>query len=462
MTEIIPWIEDTWRAWAQGRNMNVTVIDVDAISLGIAFKACLSADLAVVTCFNLKVSKFLTKLRNDLSIDVPFAFYLHNQATIACWPLQQWKLADIMTEADTFIGTCQRDLATMKLCFRNAKSVLIPFSLTKFPRDRKPRHFQSEIRKFTFIGRISAQKNLHTLLWAFSLMKEKSPSMKWEFHIFGLDDELGSPLMGLPQIGHEKYLKELVKELHLSDEVVFRGFVTREKIEKEMESDKWIFVTPSLHGDENFGMAALRCLLNGHLAVLSDWGGHTDFIHNFRSQVKHVRVYESEHGPWIDASELADVLYMQSRNNEAFDTDVSWYSPENIYDLMDKVRDREGEEKPIVPTPVARDILLKRQHYVEIQDKLLRENKLMLKDGQRWSQIYENYADKTAHAFQKAYGMENVKLVPASGELKIAPWVFLKDQMRIKDPHRGEWIFEQKNETILTANGWATKFKRFV
>src|SRR5205085_8364114 len=131
----------------------------------------------------------------------------------------------LMNENDTFIGTCKRDIETMKLNFMNAHTEIIPFSLTSLPQQRVPKKFNGSKRKLTFIGRISAQKNLHTLLWAMSFLKERGVSDNWELHIFGQDDEMGSPLMGLPQIGYKEFLEDLINKFNLTGQVIFRGFV---------------------------------------------------------------------------------------------------------------------------------------------------------------------------------------------------------------------------------------------
>lgn len=456
MTEIIPWIEQIWVQWAKKNEVPVHVINVDELSLGPALKVLMNAELMVVTCFNLRVARFLTKIRTDFSIDVKMAFYLHNQATIGCWPLLNWKLLSVMTENDTFIGTCQRDAGAMKLNFHNAHTEIIPFSLNELP-ERAPRHFKNSKRKFAYIGRISAQKNLHTLIWAFSQLLHED----WEFHLFGSDDELGSPLMGLPQIQYKEYLEELIADFNLTQKIHLRGFVPREEIEKEMKDEKWIFVSPSLHGDENFGMAAFRCLVNGHLAVLSDWGGHSDFLKHFKTQSHGVRVYQGDYGPWLDVGELAVILEQAARNNEGFDTSLAHYENDILFEKMDKVWNSSRSAKEIFPTPLATDLLKRRAFYVEIQEKLILQNKMKLKEESRWSQIFENYADPTAHLFHRAYGMENLKLIPKGGEIIRAPWVKKAEPCTIVDPHRGEWTFEDKDDLFLAENGWATVIRRF-
>lgn len=461
MTEIIPWIENIWGQWATIRQVPVQVINVDELSLGQALKILMNAELMVVTCFNLRIARFLTKLRSEFSIDVKMAFYLHNQATIACWPLLNWKLLSVMNENDTFIGTCARDAEAMKLNFHNAQTEIIPFSIAALQAGRKAKTFNGTKRKFTYIGRISAQKNLHTLIWAMGLLKERGIGSNWELHVFGQDDEMGSPLMGIPQIHYKEYLEKLISDAGLSGNIFFRGFIPRELIEKEMDDDKWIFVSPSLHGDENFGMAAFRCLVHGHNVVLSDWGGHSDFLKKFKTQSHGVRVYQGEYGPWIDAAELAVSLEQAAKNDQSFDPSLEYYENESLFLKMDKIWQTTREPKEIFPTPLATDILKRRIHFVEIHEKLILQNRMKLKESQRFSQIFENYADKVAHSFHRAYGMENLKLIAKGGEVLPAPWVNKSHSIEIQDPHRGEWKFDGKDDIFLAENGWATVFRRF-
>lgn len=178
MEEIITWIEETWSKWAQDNSIECQWINVDEVSFKEIAKYCLHSDKILVTCFNLKMASVLSGLRGKLGIDTPWIFYLHGLASFGCWPLYRWQVGQHLTMKDSFVVSCQRDLAQVRLIFPEIKTHIIPFSLT-LPEVIEPKA-KGNKKKFAFIGRISSQKNLHRLILATSIL-----SIDFELHIFG-------------------------------------------------------------------------------------------------------------------------------------------------------------------------------------------------------------------------------------------------------------------------------------
>lgn len=243
--------------------------------------------------------------------------------------------------------------------------------------------------------------------------------------------------MGFKDASYLQSLQELTKKCNIEDKVIFHGFMNRLDIEKMMSDEEWTFIAPSIHSDENFGMAAFRCLLNGHQCILSDWGGHADYPEHFPHQVKLLKVYQSEIGPWISINELKSVMEENSPEFESFNV-PQYYSEDVIHPLISAAFYFQEEAKTIKTQPLLEDLLQRREQFIQ-------ENK---SDGSR---LYYDYADKLKDPFFIAY---------AGGEFhkdeqnnNFVPWIERHDGIiAINDPHRG-YFKVQANHPLLNTFG---------
>ncbi len=433
MEEIISWIEKSWVKWAIQREISYKIINVDESTFVEFTKAALVSDLIVVTCFNTSIASFLTPLRSKLSLPTPWVFYLHGLASFGCWPLFQWKVGQSLTSRDTFIGSCNRDRDQFNLVFQNIPCSIIPFSLHS-EKALSPKA-QNPIRKFVFIGRITSQKNLHSLILALSILKTKWSYSDWEMHFFGKEDNYGSPLMGRREKDYQKYLENLANHLKLSEHIHFHGFIPREDIERMMENEQWIFVAPSMHSDENFGMAAFRSLINGHQAILSDWGGHHDFQKEFSQALKLLPVFHSEIGPFMDIKQLAEAFRDASYIELPAKKYPDYYSQARLnleYDELWKRATSEALTEAVSTSPLVNEILQRRADFI----------KAGTSDG---SQIYGDYQDELKDVFFKAYG-EREYQANYSETSELCPWVKETiDTYEVNDPHRGYFTFKKSH-----------------
>ena len=106
--------------------------------------------------------------------------------------------------------------------------------------------------------------------------------------IFGDEDNLGSPNMGILSNSYKDFLLSLISMLKVEDLVAFKGFVSRKIIDKYLAETDFIYVSPSLHADENFGMSPFNILKNGGYCLLSDWGGFSEYRNYFSNQVSYL------------------------------------------------------------------------------------------------------------------------------------------------------------------------------
>ena len=427
MQEIITWIEEVWVKWSDSRSVDCQWINVDETNFKEIAKHCLHSDKIIITCFNLKMASVLAGLRGKLSINTPWIFYLHGLASFGCWPLYRWNVGELLNSNDVFVGSCQRDVSQVRIVFPTIKTFIIPFSLPL------PSHIKSKpkpkIKKLAFIGRISSQKNLHGLIIAASLLQQD-----FELHFFGKEDFYGSPLMGFRDQEYLDFLKNLASEQGISERVIFHGFMDRVAIENIMNDEEWIFVAPSIHSDENFGMAAFRCLLNGHRVILSDWGGHADYPAYFPDQVRLVKVYHSPIGPWISINELSSAL-SQDFNSSVNIVSPSYYSEDKVHEAFDQLMNISEDRALSIPTnPILETLLSNRERY-------LQENHSS--DGSR---LYENYADPVKNPFFFAYAGGEWRKNETQNN-RIVSWVKVTDTaFQVSDPHRGKFTLSKKED----------------
>lgn len=397
MEEIIPYIRELWRDFTVDFDKyKLSIISVDENRPTQYLQELVSSDFIVVSCFNSSMAQWLRIIREKMHIQSPWIFYLHNQATIGLWPLYELGVGKLLSQSDFFIGTCPGDQLCMELCFERANVLIHPFSkkgLENLPTQKMP----SEVSDIVFIGRVSRQKNLETLIRSFSKLATLRPDLL--LHLYGKEDHLGWPNMGIrPQGSYLKELKDLVDDLGLTNQVLFHGFVKREEIQKHWENRPFLFCTPSLHSDENFGMAALMALEMGGRLVLSRWGGHINYGSSLPEIVHCVDVYHDGSKLYIREEELTSALKSGLQQCD-YDEETSFFSyVQALSHLNDIFVEVQGSAS--VNTPLNTSLRL-----TEFGRKLLMQRKrFRTQRGHGTQKVFADEADPLAIEFFKCYG----------------------------------------------------------
>jgi glycosyltransferase involved in cell wall biosynthesis len=287
-----------------------------------------------------------------------------------------------------------------------------------------------EVARLAYVGRVSEQKNLHTLLvslWVMRTFHDEAPPITLD--VFGGEDGLGSPNMGIKFTDYAGYLVRLTDSLGLDDIVTFHGFTARESLFREVHACRYILVSPTLHSDENFGSSVLASLVNGHHVVTTAWGGHLAFKERFHAQVGLVPVHRSTLGPVVQPVLLVNAIREAITSSTGYILDYpalsrarAAYSVAAVTASTLEMLDRPlGEVVRLDKSRLQIDIDQRRFHY----------------GGAR--RMFRGYADTNARAFFEAYGMnEPLRFVKASSYL-LAPWVSISsDLVKVLDPHRGD------------------------
>lgn len=433
MQEILPQIKRVWTLFCEEKGWDFHCVDVDNNSPTSYRKEILKADFIVVPAFNARVAQSLVVIRKMLGIRTPWLFYLHNQATIGLWPLYALGMGELLHKHDVFLGTCEGDRKAIDQTLKNYSYIPTLFSTEENINSLPPISNQGT-KDILYIGRVSCQKNLHSLLMAFKRLKEKDGNLK--LHLYGNEDQLGSPNMEWKADGYGAILHKLVHEEKIED-VNFYGFVNRQTIKESWKGKNFIFCSPSLHSDENFGMAALTALELGGRVVLTEWGGHLNFLKSFPKRVYGVPVYHHHEGPFIKVKELELALEKALNSQRNVEPQESFFNEKaivkNLIEEFDKYIATERND-PLIAFGIVEKLLKKRKDYLERDANLLQK-------------VFENYSDSDAQIFFEAYGAKYTT-EKSSGEL--LPWVFKNEQgsFQVSDPIKKDLILSE-NEVSL-------------
>lgn len=439
MEEILPCIQESWLSFSKRENVNFVTIDVDSDSPQKYIKDFLESDLIVVSAFNGKMAQYLNLIRGRLKVDSPWYFYLHGLATVGLWPLHALGLGDLLTTNDRFIGTCDGDKDSLLLAHENAYFKMGTF-FTKQNLKMLPKLNDGRIQDLVYVGRISRQKNLHSLLMAFKLLKKDFNEMR--LHIFGKEDNLGSPNMGQRELGYLDELKSLVKEQSIAD-VCFHGFVKRDEIYKVLQNKAFLFCGLSLHSDENFGMAALSALENGGKLVLTNWGGHQNFISRYPERVCEVKVRLGSFGPFINITDLVKAFKIAIDLKDPIER-MNFATQDHAIELIQKgIADSVPKKEPLKTRGIVQDLLDFRKEHESMSDLMAQK-------------IFTGFSDPNAHAFFKCYGAKKTEEDFSLENGYLLPWAkpFDKSEkiLSVKDPHKGPWegsLLEAKENGYL-------------
>lgn len=396
--EIIPALAKSWAASASGYRHIVRVRARPALNDVRLLAEFKRVNLVAFTTFLPAQSRLIFLARKLFNVAPHFIIHLHGEATVGC--LQLAGINSALNNRDLFLMSCQAEQRALSLCYKNARSQVLPYPIAEKPFTKKRLYSDQTI--LTYAGRISSQKNLHSLLLALQLLRQTNPSLFLKLEIYGSPDSLGSPNMGIDTPNYGRFLRNLTRSLGLEDIVAWKGFVSRSQLLKQWSQGNRIFVSPSVHSEENFGASALQALLAGNKAVLTKWGGHIDFKKVFAKQINYVEVQSGSAGPTISTVALARALHKTLLSKvTAKHVDAPHYSP---WSAATKLRQLALQNQTALKRPLARTALSKN---IIDQYQLLSRKRFSMRKNAAWGQIFTSYDDPLVQPLLKAYGMSD-------------------------------------------------------
>jgi glycosyltransferase involved in cell wall biosynthesis len=434
LQEIIPAIERVWTGIGRSKRENVRILCVPLppdIELGLQTSASRLKRI-VITSVTPGTVRAALLLRSQMKAAAPMVLYVHGDSTEGFHAFGE--LANALTERDVFVVSCAAEAIATRYSFPNAQACVIPFPLVdQFKVNDGERDTRLETVRLAYIGRISAQKNLHTLLFALWILRTScGHAPRVTLDVYGGEDNLGSPNMGLESPDYVTYLRDLAELLGVADMVTWHGVKPRDWLSYNVHLEPHILVSPTLHSDENFGSSVLASLVNGHQVVTTAWGGHFGFREWFSQQLTLVPVHRSTMGPVVHPALLANaILGAVDRmatvvvEDAVLDQARAEFSESSVtartFEMLSRL---DRDPAPLKKSPIQQHI----------------DKRRALFGGAR--KIYADYEDPVAQVFFEAYGMKEPLIFEGRSSYTLSPWTSYSDHvLHIDDPHRGQQSF---------------------
>lgn len=179
--------------------------------------------IASISCFKLRDIKLIFTERSSLSELAIYHNFFNFMKNRLIFFLAKffYKFANIVITNSKF----ERDYIKNNFNIRNVKHINPP-SITKIERNYKTKKKNSNIKKIIYVGRLSKEKGILTILKALSKIKN---DYNFKFEIFGEGVE-------------KKNIKNFIKEKKLSKKVLFKGHY---KNESKIFKNKDLFINAS-------------------------------------------------------------------------------------------------------------------------------------------------------------------------------------------------------------------------
>jgi len=460
LREIIPALERAWRLCGARYSHRIDFIATRKNSGWEAARQVLRADAIGVLFATPAISKLLYGLRRA-GIRVPAVIHTHGEGTAGA--ARFGLLAGAFTRQDSFLCASRAEAACLRACLPGALVRVAPFPMGDEPHapEQAPkamnRSFADAPPPLFYIGRISEQKNLHALLFSLRLLQERRPELPWRLEVYGAPDRCGNPNMGFRFNDYLGYLHGLSERLGLAKNILWRGWRTSSSIEEIAARRRHVFVSASLHSDEDFGVAAFKSLVCGRRAVLSDWGGHRDFKMNFPGQVLTARAYRSSAGPFIAAGELSRALnkaLTEMAAPQKTKPRPKYGTPAYASAIEDCLRGLDSRApRALRPSRLAERVLNRTGCLQETSNGRF----FARMPGDFYPpRVFEGYADAAAEPFFRRYGARQdypTNSVKRAQNFVLAPWVrILKSKILILDPRRGAFSIPRSAKTSRAAD----------
>jgi glycosyltransferase involved in cell wall biosynthesis len=309
MEEILPALLKSW-VLLRKKGHQVRVIKLSRADCKANLKLPKdTTDLVILSLDEFDSKSLLTQLnKNSIAQTCRWWLHLHGEPQMA---MMFWG-ERLLPEQTTYIVACEAERKSLRLTRPKACCVVLPFPLAKKSKLKKIKTIknQNSVIRLGYAGRISEQKKLDVLIHAVHILRDRGHEVVLD--IWGPFDESGNILFGEKKTRVKSDLSRLVRKLRLEKFVRFRGKISRHQLKHQWGADR-IFVSASVHWDENFGAAAFQALENQSLAVLSSWGGHQQLKKIFLNRVNLVPVTISKRHLQIRPEDFARAILNSSK-----------------------------------------------------------------------------------------------------------------------------------------------------
>ena len=224
------------------------------------------------------------QVRQELGRRMPWVLFMLGRMPRGA-PLMSTRYRYLDTR-DVLLCTCTADAALSRNFFPNATIEVVPFSCDErlfYPADaalRQATRSRLEIgadeKVLLYSGRLSLEKNVHTLLKTFRVVLNAIPAAR--LVIAGEEAERPFTEFGTYSLGTVRTLQRLADHLSLDrGRVLYVGQCTGDDL-RALYGAADVLVNLTVNHDENFGYAQVEAMACGLPVVGSTWGGLKDTI----------------------------------------------------------------------------------------------------------------------------------------------------------------------------------------
>lgn len=222
--------------------------------------------------------------RRNLGSDTPYISFVLGSLTRGAFGFMSYM--EYLNSNDTFVVNCQSELPLAKKYFNNVTARVVPFAYdeqTFFPLEEEERAevrqrlgFGTEDRILLYVGRISIEKNVITVLRVFSAVCALIP--RAHLILAGQIDSAPFAELGIHVSDLERTLDRAIAALGISRHRVWRTEELEPGQLRELYGIADATLNLTLNHDENFGLAQVESMACGTPVVGSAWGGLKDTI----------------------------------------------------------------------------------------------------------------------------------------------------------------------------------------
>lgn len=411
--------------WYRQRDSETELVLIDltkGVQADTVGKTAFACDQVIIAKITLSTSQFIKSVRS-INPDIRLIIHAFESPSVYFANVYLAGLKDYLYESDLWLMSCRADLELAKFSWKKINAEVFPL---KSPDLFLNTATTSEMRHVIYVGRISEQKNLHEAIVAIALIADEMRSSKRKFKIYGYEDFLGLPHHRVPSLGYLEMLYKLTSRLGLSDIVEFHPAVPQDKIVDILKEG--VFLSPSFHSDENFGLVAFRALNHGFPVILSDWGGHRDFGSAF-TNVNVFSLYQSAKTPHLNPFELADLLLKVWSENVPQKQKVPW-------------------KKVTPPEENSRALISSTDVKVGIEKRIENSYPWAQRRWPLYGKIFKSFSDNNYHVANTCYGaLPSKKGPPLIGSL-VSPFVKVSlKEIKILDCTTGVLKYPRRDDS---------------
>lgn len=188
-------------------------------------------------------------------------------------------------------------------------------------RGRKKLRLNEDAFAVIYAGRLSEQKNIDWLIESFVKFADTKET-PCELFLAGLFDDLGVPMFapldvpGSYYFHIERVLARLAPELR--QKIHFLGMLEADELTDLYQAGD-LFVSFSVHHDEDFGISPAEALCIGTPVLLTDWGGFSSYHRISPGDVGLMPVFITKEGLVIDTQNILNQFefFFARRKDEA-------------------------------------------------------------------------------------------------------------------------------------------------